>query len=627
MRFGGLRAAILGERFHFRSRHQLARRPGFESLEQRELLATSTLVLAPSIGSTFTGSAVSPYGPPGMLFSGQGFSGGDFLGSLSGTTAVSTYSLDDELGLDGHNPPRPGTYDATVTNDGTAFGTSVPNAGAIAWLLTHIGPTAHTEDAQAALQAAIWRLEYGLNKFQLDGADNNAAGDIPNDPALIADYEADVAALGSNTSPVSSVLWISPTDPSSGNSPLEALVGFPDSSVAVESLKLPTTNVPEFSATYILDGETTPSTIGGGNFLGTLNGTRLSATYCVNIDLGLGVPATFNAATVTHDATVWGQTVPHAGAISWLLTNIGPTAKTPEQQDALQAAIWNVEYGKNLTPSGGFQLDGADNGRGAFIEGGYSAAKLVSDYKADLAALGSKTAPISSVLWITPNPDTGYPPSRGNGSAQGLVALAVRPADMTKTTVASSLTPAAFGRPLSFQATVADTTSPGRTPTGSVQFQIDGHNYGQPVPLGATGKAAIGDASLSAGAHLLDAVYIPSGNFLTSTSPNSKETITTASTRIVVSSSANPTTSTKVLNFTVTVLNTSPSSSAVPLGTVVVQIDGKTKGSLALSKGKAVLKGVNLPVGTHTVTVLYKPANGNFKGGTGQLSGGEKITG
>jgi hypothetical protein len=624
MKFAGLRAAVVGERSHFRSRHRLAQRPGFESLEKRELMATSTLVLAPSLGSTFTGSAVSPFGPPGHLFS-QGFRGGDYLGSLSGT-AVSTYSLDDEVGLNGHEVPRSGTYNATVTDDGTTFGTPVANAGAIAWLLTNIGPTAHTVDAQSALQAAIWRLEYGLSSFQLDGADNNVSDDNPNDPTLIADYKADVAALGTHTAAASSVFWISPTDPSSGGNPVQALVGFADSSVAVESLKLPTTNIPEFSATYVLGGEITPSTLSGGNFLGTLNSTPLTATYCLDTDLGLGVPANFSGATVTHDATVWGQTVPHAGAISWLLIQRGPTAKTPEQQDALQAAIWHVEYGTTLTQSGGFQLDGADNKRNPFIEGGYNAAKLVSDYKADLAALGSKTAPISDVLWITPNPDSGYPPSRGNGSAQGLVALAVHPGDVTKTSMTSSLTAAAFGRPLTFKATVADTTSPGHTPTGSVQFQIDGKNYGQPVALGAAGTASIGDASLASGVHFLDAVYIPSGNFATSTSPNVKETIAAAVTKVVVSSSANPAKRTGAVKFTVTVLNVSPFSVAVPLGTVVIKIDGVANGSLVLSKGKTVSTGMKLAVGTHTVTVLYKPTNGNFKAAMGQLSGGEKIT-
>jgi hypothetical protein len=505
----------------------------------------------------------------------------------------------------------------------------VPNAGAIAWLLTNIGPMAHTEDAQAALQAAIWRVEYGLSKFQLDGADNNANDDIPNDPTLIADYKADIAALGSKTAPASSVFWISATDPNPGGGPLQALVGFADSSMSVESLKLLATNVSGFSATYVRDGEITPSDLSGGNFLGTLNTTPLSATYCLDTDLGLGVPATFNSATVTHDATVWGQTVPNAGKISWLVSNLGPTAKTPEQQDALQAAIWNVEYGTTLsqfTGSSGFQLDGADNSKGAFIEGGYSAAKLVADYKADLAALGTKTAPISDLLWITPNPETGYPPSPGNGSAQGLVALATRPADVTKTTMTTSLVTAAFGRPLTFQTTVADTTSPGRTPTGSVQFQIEGKNYGNPDALSTAGTAAIGEASLATGAHLIDAVYIPSGNFLTSTSPSSVETITAAVTKVVVTSSANPATHTKAVNFTVTVLNTSPLSTAVPLGRVVVKIDNVAKGSLVLSKGKAVLKGMKLAKGSHAVTVLYIPANGNFKVSSDQLSGGEKIT-
>jgi hypothetical protein len=542
---------------------------------------------------------------------------------------VSTYSLDDQYGLDNHSIPKPGTYNAAATTDGTTFGAAVANAGAIAWLLTHVGPTAHTEDAQAALQAAIWRLVYGPSNFQLDGADNPGTNDdIPNDPALIDDYKADFAALGSNTAPASSVMWISATDPSQGNFPLQGLVGFADSSVSVESLKLPTTNPPGFAATYVKDGEITYDDLGGGNFLGTLSGTALTATYCVNIDLGLGVPATFNSATVTHDATVWGQTVPNAGKISWLLTTIGPGAKTPEQQDALQAAIWNVEYGTTLsqfTGSGGFQLDGVNNKRGAFIEGGYSATKLVSDYKADIAALGTKTAPISNVLWITPNPETGYPPSPGNGSAQGLVALPAQPADMTKTTVFTSLASAAFGRPLTFAASVANTTNPGRTPAGSVQVQIDGKNYGNPVPLSTAGSAGIADASLAAGAHVLDAVYIPSGNFVTTTSQNVNETITAATTKVVVSTSANSTTHTTAINFTVTVSNTSPSSTAVPLGTVVVSIDGKPKGSLVLSKGKAVLKGVKLAVGTHTVTVVYTPASGNFKAGTGQLVGGEKI--
>ncbi len=69
----------------------------------------------------------------------------------------------------------------------------------------------------------------------------------------------------------------------------------------------------------------------------------------------------------------------------------------------------------------------------------------------------------------------------------------------------------------------------GGTPTGSVQFQIDGANYGKPVPLStlsASGTAAINDATLGVGSHKIDAVYIPTGNFTTITSPIYSQTIT-----------------------------------------------------------------------------------------------------
>jgi hypothetical protein len=88
-----------------------------------------------------------------------------------------------------------------VTTDGTTFGTTVPNAGAIAWLLTNRGPTASSVDQQGALQAAIWRMEYGSTGFQLDGADNSNDPGY-NDLNLIADDQADIAALGSQTAPV-----------------------------------------------------------------------------------------------------------------------------------------------------------------------------------------------------------------------------------------------------------------------------------------------------------------------------------------------------------------------------------------------------------------------------------------
>ena len=288
-------------------------------------------------------------------------------------------------------------------------------------------------------------------------------------------------------------------------------------------------------------------------------------------------------------------------------SRISAKATTVDQQNALQAAIWREEYGTD------FQLDGADNSNQG------NDATLITDYKADLAALGTKTAAVGSVVWLSP------PEGLIGNVDQGLVAL---PAItyLTKTTVVSSVTPAAYGRTVAFGATVTNSSSPGgTTPTGSIQFQINGANFGKPVPLGTKGTAGITESSLNVGTYTIDAIFIPTGTFATSPTASCKQTITRDSTAVVVSSSARSTTKNKAVTFSVTVANESPGSTAIPLGTVVFQIDGASKGTVRLSGGKAVLKGIKLSVGTHTVTVYYTPANADYAANAGELIGGEMV--
>src|SRR5205085_4104396 len=75
----------------------------------------------------------------------------------------------------------------------------------------------------------------------------------------------------------------------------------------------------------------------------------ISLDITANFDF-FGGSASYPNATVTADGTTYGSAVPNAGAISWLVTNIGPTATTPEQQDALQAAIWRTESSEEHKP-------------------------------------------------------------------------------------------------------------------------------------------------------------------------------------------------------------------------------------------------------------------------------------
>jgi hypothetical protein len=578
-----------------RRRAKCRQRPRLESLEQRELLATVTFPFVPDIpvfGSSITAN------------NGQSYDTGNYLGTLNGTVALSTYSVDINT-----TDPQMGQNNAAVTTDGQTFGTTIPNASAIAWLLTNLGPKTTSLDAQGALQAAIWRTEYGgtgPNGFQLDGADNdNDPGD--NDATLIADYRADLVALGNHTAPVSSVDWISATDPDSGT-PTGSFVAI--AAGTVEPLSLPSTNPPDFNYTYIdpTSGETNYESAAGGNFLGTLNGTTsLTATYCLSINLGISPPAAYTA-TVTNNGVIYGSLVPNAGAIAWLVSNVGATAVSADQQDALQAAIWHEEYG---IP--GFELDGVDNSG----TGGDNDPTLDGDYEADLAALGSNTAALGNVYWISP-----YEAEGGNED-QGLVAVSI-PNAPTSISLSATANPAVFGQPLALTATVQNLLG-GATPTGSVQFQINGANDGGPVPL-TGGAASIANTGLSAGGYAITAVYLPTGSFGSSTTGYG-ETITAAATSASVSPKTTLVKRKKVMSLVATVVNASGQGGGTPTGTVEFLVDGKDIGSVGLSNGRASVQlSAKLSKGKHKVSVVYTPSTGNFRGISVALQGGKKVT-
>jgi hypothetical protein len=210
---------------------------------------------------------------------------------------------------------------------------------------------------------------------------------------------------------------------------------------------------------------------------------------------------------VDGNGTVYATDVPNAGEISWLLTNIAPTATTADEQAALQAAIWRTEYGD------GFELDGVDNNNYAPDN-----STIAPIYQADLFAANGNTAPTDDEFWITtgPNPDT--------SAGQGLVAMAV--ASATNTTVTSSPNPSYVGQSVKFTATVANAGADSAgTPTGSVQFQIDGSNYRAPVAL-ANGTASVSDAALAVGTHAVQAMYTPdTSDFTASTSDTYNQTV------------------------------------------------------------------------------------------------------
>ncbi len=103
------------------------------------------------------------------------------------------------------------------------------------------------------------------------------------------------------------------------------------------------------------------------------------------------------------------------------------------------------------------------------------------------------------------------------GSTSAALSHIVNQANTT-TTVTSTANPAGVGQAISFVATVAAVAPGAGTRTGTVQFILDGANFGSPVTLvnGSASSASIN--SLAIGSHTVSAVYSGDINFAGGTS-------------------------------------------------------------------------------------------------------------
>ena len=109
--------------------------------------------------------------------------------------------------------------------------------------------------------------------------------------------------------------------------------------------------------------------------------------------------------------------------------------------------------------------------------------------------------------------------SATSGTVVGSTVLTVT-SGTTSVVVGSTLNPSTYGQSVSFTVSVSS-TSGGATPTGSVQFQVDGLNLGSSVILVGGSVTSMSINTLSAGPHNVVANYLGDGTY----SPNSGSTI------------------------------------------------------------------------------------------------------
>jgi hypothetical protein len=190
----------------------------------------------------------------------------------------------------------------------------------------------------------------------------------------------------------------------------------------------------------------------------------------------------------------------------------------------------------------------------------------------------------------------------------------------TDTRVSSSENPSYYGDTVTFTAEVSDRDD--TTAGGTVQFVVDGKNFGAPVSLSG-GYATIQETSFAAGNHTVTANYSGDGSHLSSSGAlNGPQTVKKQQTDTRVSSSADPSTLGEAVTFTAEVSDRDDTTAG---GTVQFQVDGKNFGApVSLSGGYATIQETSLAVGNHTVTANYS-GDGNHLAGSGDLEGGQTV--
>lgn len=174
----------------------------------------------------------------------------------------------------------------------------------------------------------------------------------------------------------------------------------------------------------------------------------------------------------------------------------------------------------------------------------------------------------------------------------------------TSTVLTSSTNPSTYGELITFRAEVA--AADDSTPAGTVQFSVDGQDFGGPVAVGPDGTAESATlASPDPGDHTVIAAFTPEPGFAGS-GDILVQTVTAAGVDVALSSTDADAQVGDEVRFSVEV-SSQQAGTGVPTGFVQFSVDGQPLGdAVELEDGAASSIAVDdLAPGQHTVTALY----------------------
>jgi hypothetical protein len=346
----------------------------------------------------------------------------------------------------------------------------------------------------------------------------------------------------------------------------------------VVTANLPVTGIPR--------GATLTTSYAGG-FYGA---TSINTPFTVTAD-----PTTTSVASSTNP-TVFGQSTTFTANV-----NSAVSGQTFDNGGTVQFAVSGTNVGGPVGISGGT----------ASIP---DAAIPVSASPASVTAIYSG--------------DSNFNGSSGSLSGGQIVTSAATTLALVGTPTGST----SFGESIDYTATVIDTTGVG-APNGTVSFTetISGgstQNIGGavtviPVP-GFPQQASATSASiaiLTPGTYTIAAVFHPADRNFSASGSSLTQVVTSSGTMITVSSTANPSVFGQPVQYTAQVSATPPGS-GTPTGSVTFQAaDDGFSNTQTLSGGQATSSAdAALDPGTHSVSVTYTNADGNFSGSTASFS-------
>ncbi len=173
----------------------------------------------------------------------------------------------------------------------------------------------------------------------------------------------------------------------------------------------------------------------------------------------------------------------------------------------------------------------------------------------------------------------------------------------TATALATTASNSTVGLPITFTATV--TNSSGPPITGSVTFK-DGSSVLSSQPL-SSGASSLTTSSLTPGSHSITATYSGDTDNAASSSASTTETIAQIATVTALSTDVNPINAGATLHLTANVtLATGATPDGVPTGNVTFKDGSTVLGTVAINvSGQAVLAYSTLGVGSHSLAAVY----------------------